>query len=1155
MGRMSWLTLLLPLLTVSVLRAEDLAVSNVPLTIDGVPEDPFWRDVSWRKLAPAETGVPADLGGEVRVAMRGSYLCFAARLPEPGGRVLARSIGRNPIWEKDAVESSEVEDRIRLRVHYGGRDSSVEVNPWGAYRVEGRADILPAARIHRDGWTVEIAWKLEPYPTGEIQLEAERIRSRRALAPEFLWRWGIQAGLGAGAAIAAPEFRPPELGNSSPPFEIGRVSKLPPVTARWDEPAWSGVREIELLRNEPFPRAPRYATRVKWLHDGKKLALLFRMDEPEPVVARSGGRDSNVTSDDHVAIYLATSGSSFLEIAVNTVGAIRDSRGSGPHIMRPSTSWNARIERQTDIRHGYWVARIDIPLDECAAALGETGVPKDWRILIARTRAARPGEAAESSSLPVVGAASTFYGPARYQRMILTDRESASAAAVSKSIDPARIESRVWSPMERRHAGVRTMLARHLERQVEQAVLAERRAWESVKTHEDWERFRDERLRGLRESIGEYPPERPPLDARVTSRRDGRGYRLENVVFQSRRGFWMSGNLYLPGRAGRAAPAIIIVHSQHYPKTQGELHDMGELWARTGCVVLVMERPGYGERVETTPWYRQSYASRHTFTKQLFLVGESYSGWAAWDIIRSVDYLYERPEVDRQRIILLGSVAGGGEPSALAAALDSRITAVAPFNYDQGHVRVHGDSPGQIARQFSPWLVAASVAPRKFIRAFEFAWEGAEEADYPNLWVDGMQRSEKVWGFYNARENLASSQAYGLIRLSMERVSHCFSIGPQQREELYPALQRWFGIPFPEPEDRNIAPDSQLSTNPEREQARRQEAQRRRPHAELLSISPAINAQIDRKKMHQIAWESAGKSLRAARARRNRSVRDDLRPLLGDIDPARSAQAETLWTKPIPGAEVAALSMSVEEGIRVPLLMIRPLMRETTPVVVAVAQGGKERFLSGRRKEIDTLAGAGISVVLADVRGTGETSASPDGTPVSLAQMAFDLNRSLVGSRLKDLRTVLDWLRRHPGIDRRRMAVWGESFAPANPADLFVDEIEFEVAPQPQFRADPLGAHLALLAGLYEEDVRAVAARGGLAGYQTVLDDAFTYVPMDVIVHGILKYADIPDIAADIAPRPVLMDRMVNGRNIAVGPGAQAADVSQWLIGKLSGTK
>src|SRR5262245_39209413 len=200
------------------------------------------------------------------------------------------------------------------------------------------------------------------------------------------------------------------------------------------------------------------------------------MEEPEPVVARAGGRDSAVTSDDHVAIYLATSGSAFVEIVVNSVGAIRDSLVIGPHLMRPPTSWNGDIKVQTNIRHGHWIARINVPLAQCAAALGESGIPKQWRIVLTRYRAPRPGEAAESSSLPVVGGMSTFYGPARYQALVFQDAEPARVAlpeiayrqppATGLTKELAELDSRVWSPMERRSHSVRTMVHDYLTRKV-----------------------------------------------------------------------------------------------------------------------------------------------------------------------------------------------------------------------------------------------------------------------------------------------------------------------------------------------------------------------------------------------------------------------------------------------------------------------------------------------------------------------------------------------------------------------------------------------------------------------------------------------------------------------------------------------------------------
>src|SRR6185295_14428097 len=80
-------------------------------------------------------------GDEVRLEQRGAYLLLNARVSEAGGKVLARSIGRNPVWEKDHDGSPPVEDRVLWRIRYRGsggvqHDLSVEGNPWGAYRIE-----------------------------------------------------------------------------------------------------------------------------------------------------------------------------------------------------------------------------------------------------------------------------------------------------------------------------------------------------------------------------------------------------------------------------------------------------------------------------------------------------------------------------------------------------------------------------------------------------------------------------------------------------------------------------------------------------------------------------------------------------------------------------------------------------------------------------------------------------------------------------------------------------------------------------------------------------------------------------------------------------------------------------------------------------------
>ena len=48
----------------------------------------------------------------------------------------------------------------------------------------------------------------------------------------------------------------------------------------------------------------------------------------------------------------------------------------------------------------------------------------------------------------------------------------------------------------------------------------------------------------------------------------------------------------------------------------------------------------------------------------------------------------------------------------------------------------------------------------------------------------------------------------------------------------------------------------------------------------------------------------------------------------------------------------------------------------------------------------------------------------------------------------------------------------------------------------------------------------------------------FAYVPDEDVILGVLKAGDVADIAAALAPRPLLMERLVSGRNIPVDASA-----------------
>jgi hypothetical protein len=275
-----------------------------------------------------------------------------------------------------------------------------------------------------------------------------------------------------------------------------------------------------------------------------------------------------------------------------------------------------------------------------------------------------------------------------------------------------------------------------------------------------------------------------------------------------------------------------------------------------------------------------------------------------------------------------------------------------------------------------------------------------------------------------------------------------------------------------------------------------------------------------------------------------------------------------IWSKPWGGGTAEGLTLEHDDGIVVPVLLLRPQSSVSRPpVVVAVSQGGKERLWAGNQTDIQELLRRGIAVCLPDVRGVGETSPDtrrgPSSAEVSLAATELMMGGSLLGGRLRDVRTVLAYLAARPDLDGQRIALWGDSHAPGNPQRLLLDETPgWQMGPQIQHQAEPLGGLLALFAALYEERVKAVAVRRGLADFASILDDRFAYVPGDVIVPRMLEAGDLPDVAAAIAPRPMLFQGMRDCRNRAVPPpeirkryegaSVEAGSLAAWMAAVLT---
>jgi len=100
------------------------------------------------------------------------------------------------------------------------------------------------------------------------------------------------------------------------------------------------------------------------------------------------------------------------------------------------------------------------------------------------------------------------------------------------------------------------------------------------------------------------------------------------------------------------------------------------------------------------------------------LIGETLIGWRVWDVMRTIDYIATRPELDSTRIGCMG-ISGGGMVTAFSAALEPRIRVALV----SGYLNTFRDSVGSLAHcvdNYVPGIlnwaemhdIAGLIAPR-----------------------------------------------------------------------------------------------------------------------------------------------------------------------------------------------------------------------------------------------------------------------------------------------------------------------------------------------------------------------------------------------------------------------------------------------------------
>ena len=325
----------------------------------------------------------------------------------------------------------------------------------------------------------------------------------------------------------------------------------------------------------------------------------------------------------------------------------------------------------------------------------------------------------------------------------------------------------------------------------------------ALRTKADAEAYVKSVQERIRKCFGPMP-EKSPLNARVTKTLERETYRIENVIFESRPNFLVTGNLYLPKSTQPVPGAIGVCGHSLNGKGAEAYQSFAQGLAKQGMACFLIDPVGQGERFQ---YLNEKLGSRlgggasehNQMGNHQVLVGDVLGGWFAWDAIRALDYLLTRSEIDPQHLGVTGN-SGGGTQTTWLCGLEPRFTMAAPSCFVTTFRRDAENELPQDCEQCPPGVLAANLDHCDFLAAMapKPVIIMAQEKDYFDARgsAETYDRLKKIYTLLGKPDN---------IQLHVGPDPHGYS--QPNREAMYRFFGKAAGISVPQSEpghqDRN----------------------------------------------------------------------------------------------------------------------------------------------------------------------------------------------------------------------------------------------------------------------------------------------------------------------------------------------------------------